>query len=40
MGLYSSVGSRKVIDILYEFGDYVSYNYVCEVETAYTEIAL
>ena len=39
LGLHSLTGSRKVIDILYKFGHCVSYNYVCDIETAYAEVA-
>ena len=39
MRLYSLVGLRKVIGILYKFANHVSYNDVCEVEIAYTEVA-
>ena len=39
LGLHSLTASRKVIDILYKFGHSVSYNYVCDVETAYAEVA-
>lgn len=39
LGLHSLTGSRKIIDILFKFGHCVSYDYVCDVETAYAEVA-
>lgn len=39
LGLHSLTGSRQLIDILFKFGSCVSYNYVCDVETAYAEVA-
>ena len=38
-GLHNLFGSRKVINILYKFGYCVNYNYVCEVETGYSEVS-
>ena len=39
LGLHSLSGSRQIIDILFRFGNCVSYDYVCNVETAYVEAA-
>ena len=39
LGLHSLTGSRELIDILSKFGSCISYNYVCDVETAYAEVA-
>ena len=39
LGLHSLTGSRELIEILSKFGSCVSYNYVCDVETAYAEVA-
>ena len=39
LGLHSLSGSRQIIDILFRFGSCVSYDYVCDVETAYAEAA-
>ena len=39
-GLHNLTGSRKVIDILHKLGHCISYNTVCEIETAQAECAL
>ena len=39
-GLHNLIGSRKIIDILHTLGHCISYNTVCETETAQTECAL
>ena len=39
LGLHSLSGSRQIIEILFKFGHCVSYDYVCDVETAYAEVA-
>ena len=39
-GLHNLTGSRKVIDILHTLGHCISYNTVCEIETAQAECAL
>ena len=39
-GLHNLTGSRKVIDILHRLGHCISYNTVCEIETAQAECAL
>ena len=39
-GLHNLTGSRKVIDALHKLGHCMSYNTVCEIETAQTECAL
>ena len=39
-GLHNLTGSRKVINILHKLGYCMSYNTVCEIETAQTECAL
>ena len=40
LGLHSLTGSRKVIDIIHKLGHSISYNTVCEIETAQAECAL
>ena len=39
-GLHNLTGSRKVINILHKLGHCISYNTVCEIETAQAECAL
>ena len=39
-GLHNLTGSRKVIDILHKLGHCISYNTVCEIETAQAECPL
>ena len=40
LGLHSLTGSRKVIDIIHKLGHSISYNTVCEIETAQAECGL
>ena len=39
-GLHNLTGSKKVIDTLHKLGHCISYNTVCEIETAQAECAL
>ena len=39
LGLHSLTGSRQLIEVLFKFGSCVSYDYICDVETAYAEAA-
>lgn len=39
LGIHSLTGSRQLIDILFKLGSCVSYDYVCDVETAYAEVS-
>ena len=40
LGLHNLTGSRKIIDIVHELGHCISYNLICEMETAQAESAV
>jgi len=40
LGIHNLTGSRKIVDIIHKHGHCISYNLVCEIETAQAECAI